>query len=184
MASPSRFLLLPAEVRVIIYSKLFSNLTITITKATQSPDQGPWAVMLTCRTCYKESVAVFYQLATISIRQEIHLPVLRQKIGPQNMARLRTFAVRDLRKSQNCGIVAELPATLRKLYLTWREWGSFQSTEPGPQLSDDKIRDILDNNFRERIDRRTKELLTKAHNLEIYLNATITQCPPFLVFLS
>ena len=129
-------------------------------------------------------MAVFYQLATISIRHEIYLPVLRRKIGPYNMAHLRTVAVRGFRNSLNRGIVAELPATLRKLHLTWEDRGSFQSTEPGPHLSDDELRDILDNSFAESLGRSMKELLAKAHDLEIYLDATIRQVPPVLVFLS
>jgi hypothetical protein len=56
MTADPRFLLLPTEVRLLmIYHKLFSTLRVTAASSTQSPDQGPWAIMRTCRTCYDES---------------------------------------------------------------------------------------------------------------------------------
>jgi hypothetical protein len=55
MTADPRFLLLPTEGRLLIYHKLFSTLRVTAASSTQSPDQGPWAIMRTCRTSHDES---------------------------------------------------------------------------------------------------------------------------------
>jgi hypothetical protein len=177
MTAPSRFLLLPTEVRLLVYHKLFSNLSVTVASPTQSPDQGPWAIMRTCRTCYNESLPVFYELATISLKHEAYLHVLRRKIGPENMARLQCVVVGGFRNMVHKIVVVELPTTLRKLSLGWKGNTAFYNTTPKSHLNDEQMRDFLEWTFRQYLDPSVEELFTKAPNLQIFLDTIIGNAP-------
>ncbi|ERF71131.1 hypothetical protein EPUS_09117 [Endocarpon pusillum Z07020] len=178
MNPPLCFLHLPTEVRLLVYRHLFSELSVTVASATLSPEQAPWAIFRTCRTCYDESLPIFYELATISLKHEAYLHVLRRKIGPDNMARLQSVALGGFRNMVHKTVVEDLPATLRKLFLGWKGNTAFSNTTPKSHLDDDQMRDFLEWSFRHYLDPSVGDLLAKAPNLRIFLDTIIGNAPP------
>lgn len=131
----SRLLLLPAEVRVMIYRLLFSNLRVTISRSAELHHQGPWNILRSCRTCYIEALTLFYELATISVKHEAYFYVLRRKIGPQKMARLRSLLVR-VNNRMGSETAAYFPPTLERLCIEWKDVTGLVGPEPKPPFSD------------------------------------------------
>lgn len=171
----------------MIYRNLFSNLKVTVVGAARLVERGPGAIMRTCRQCYDECLPVFYELATISLRHETYLPVLRHKIGPHNMARLQNVEVGGFRSIPNDIVVVELPATLKKLYLKWERSMGFDPTTPNGPLNDDQIRRCIQRN-REDFEEVVTKLFEKAPDLQIFFDTVVGHAPstevlfPVLIF--
>lgn len=170
----SRLLRLPAEVRVMIYSLLFSDLRVTIARSAQLPNKGPWNIFLTCRKCCTEALPLFYQLATISVEPEAYVYVLRRKIGQQNMASLRSLSVR-VNNRMGSETAALFPATLARLSIEWKSVMALFGTPSKSRLSDEDIHRTLDSRHRAFLTSCVMELWTKNPRLQIYLNVVVDQ---------
>lgn len=177
MAPQSRLLLLPTEVRVMIYRSLFSNLKVTVAGSNTSADQGPWAIMRTCWKCYEECLPIFYELATVRLKHEAYHYVLRRKIGEQNMARLQSVEIGGLHSKLDAKIATELPHTLKTLYLSWKGAIYFYNSTPKGSLVDGDIQVLLDRTFRPYLDHAVTELFTKNPNLKVYLDTLVGNAP-------
>lgn len=118
---PSRitFLLLPPEIRRLIFQILFQNLKVKNHKRDQPKDQYLCCIMRVCRLCGTESLAVFYQSVTIMLQHESFLYVLRSRIGGENMARIRQLFIGRYDSTIPTTMVLHLPHSLDKLYLEW-----------------------------------------------------------------
>jgi hypothetical protein len=97
------------------------------------------------------SLPIFYKPATISLKHEDHLHLLRGKIGGDNMARLRSVAVGGYtcRLSRSETLAMHTPPIIDKLYIEWDGVmpGFFDST-PKSYPKDGSMRRVLDSAFR------------------------------------
>lgn len=174
----SRLLSLPAEVRLLIYRLLFSNLRVTV-QPRQPIYRGPGSIITVCRLFYLECLPIFYELVTIVLKHEAYLYVLRRKIGPHNMARIRSIVIGGFDSLVSKATTLQLPDALEKLCIGWK--GGTPS-EPGAvdwewPLSDDFIRTQLDESCRQPLDSCMKDLWTKNLGLQIFLEGWIGKVP-------
>ena len=181
MSLPSTFLLLPNELRIMIYRDLFSNMKVTVIGQARLLERGPGAIMRTCRQCYNECFPIFYELATISLKHETYLHVLRRKIGPHNMARLQNVEVGGFKSIPNDIVVVELPATLKKLYLRWESNMGFEPGTPKGPLNDDQIRRCIERN-RQDFEKVVTKLFEKAPDLHIFFDTVVGHAPSTEVY--
>jgi hypothetical protein len=122
---------------------------------------------------FEESLPIFYYLATVSLKHEAYLYILRRKIGPENMARLQSVVVAGFRNEVHKIVVVELPATRRKLSLGWKGNTASYGTTRESHLNDEQLWDFLDQTFRHYLDPSVEELFTKARNLQIFLDTIL-----------
>jgi hypothetical protein len=155
---PSPFLLLPPEVRLIIYQMLFANLRVKMHTPDHSTNQDVCAIMPVCQSCHAESVPEFYNSVIITLKHEAFLYVLRKRLEPHKMACIRQIAVGGFDMKSGNTIALHLCPSLEKLYLERRSRIDIVSTTVAKPFSDRDIRRILDNNHRHRIHACLNEL--------------------------
>jgi hypothetical protein len=172
-----RLLLVPAEIRMAIYRLLFIGRKVTIHRSAQSEYGNPSAIMHTCRICYVESLPLFYELATITLKHDAFLYVLGRRIGPQNMARVRNIIIAGFNPHAGNVLAQDLPQTVKKLVIKWKGGTRFSTTGPPGCLKDAEIRRLLDGCRRSALDSCVKALWNKNANLEIYLEGVVGDDP-------
>jgi hypothetical protein len=76
MATPSRLLTLPLEVRLIIYHHLFADAVLRPcyrprlrSQSAHKPDLKTTAILATCRPCYLEALPVFFKICTFKLME-------------------------------------------------------------------------------------------------------------------
>ncbi len=90
------------------------------------------------------------------------------------MARLQSVVVGGgFRGRWHNTVVDELPATLKKLVLGWKANTPFSNTTPRSHITDEQMRNFLERSFRHDFDPSVEGLLSKAPNLQIYLDTVI-----------
>lgn len=134
---------LPAEVRLMIYHQLFADVTVTIRRARQEPTEGPWNILRTCQLCYREGLPVFYDCVTFKLQHELFLHVLSQKIGAQNLARVKSLAVGGYRDEVGTALVARLPTALQKFRIIYETGPDWEKDTPEGQLEDRHLQGAL-----------------------------------------
>lgn len=169
-------LVLPTEVRLIIYRQLFSNLIVIVRRAQQEPSEGAWNVMRTCRQCYSECLPIFYDSVTIKLHHELFLYILQKKIGLQNLARIRSLVIAGFKDTVGSALAAQLPRSLTNLYFVWEGGTYFYFSTPEGFLSDDHIENLLRARRRD-LDSSVKQIWSDNHKLRIYLDAYVGNAP-------
>lgn len=120
---------------------------------------------------------VLYELNTFSLNHEAYFYVLRRNIGPANMARLQCVVLRGLRNVVHEIVVVELPANLRKFYLGWEGNTAFYNMTSKSHFNDEQMREFLEWIFRQYLNPSVEKLLTKAPNLQMFLDTIIGNAP-------
>ena len=169
-------LMLPFEVRLIIYRLLFVNLIVTVRRAHEEPSEGPWNIMRTCQLFHTECLQIFYDFATIKLHHELFLHLLRAKIGPQNLARIRSLAIAGFKDTIGRGLAAQLPVSLKRLNLIWEGGTLLSHTTPKGHLSDGDIKSLLGVRRRQ-LDSIVKQIWSHNHGLQIYLDTYVGNAP-------
>lgn len=170
------FLLLPSEVRLMIYRQLFLNLTVTMRRAEQKESEGPWNIIRTCQLCHIESLPIFYKLTTIKFDHLLSLPVLQERIGAKNMARIQSLAVAGYWGIQSSWLAGKLPKSLRTLYFRWEYGFRYYSRAHNGCLSDDKIATLLLLRQNE-LDSCVKKIRSHDPDLRMFLDANVGNAP-------
>ena len=173
VAAQSRLLALPSEVRVMIYHFLFADQIVTLSRSRHTSIPSPQAIMSTCHLSYQESLPIFYDLATISLKHETYLHLLQRMIGDQNMARLRNVSVGGYAHYVTSSIMLPLPSSLKKLYFRWTPRPKLFTASYKAQLDDEEIKYLLDQRRRQNLGLCVTELWNKNPNLLIYFDAIV-----------
>lgn len=191
LESRPSLLCLPAEIRILIYRKLFSNLLVQF-QPTLLPYRGPGAIFRVCNLCYEECVPIFYESVTIILKHELFLYVLSRRIGLQNMSLIRNIAVGSVDINLSKEVALRLPNSLRKICIGWKDGSDSSQTSSGWEwpASDEFIRSQLDKSCRSRINAGVQEMWAKCPHLQMWIEAWIGKAPhvqvrprDFLIFL-
>jgi hypothetical protein len=169
--SPSSpFLRLPSELRVKIYRSLFTDQRVTIHRPPDhSSHQNPCAIMQTCRLCYIECLPIFYELATITLRKDAFLYVLRRRIGFKNMARVRNIVVGGFDGVPGDAMATYLPDSLQKLVIRWKTVTKIYIPAKQNPVDDARTRSRIGRMYRRDLNECVTDLWRKHPNLRIYL---------------
>lgn len=117
--SRSLLLLLPAEVRLMIYYHLFSKRRVTIHRPAEPSHEELCAIIRTCRLCYVEALPIFYESVTVTLKHEAFLYVLKKRAGQHNMARIRSLFVGGFDNADASSLASRMPDSLEKLDIGW-----------------------------------------------------------------